>query len=337
MRSLPTSSTRRHKGTLLLLLAGMVLAAMASVCLGPVPLSPREVLSALAGKQEGTLAGQIVRYARLPRTLGCLLAGSALAVAGCVIQGVLDNPLAAPNIVGVNAGAGLGVTLLSALAPGLVTAAPLAAFLGAMAGVLLVLALSQRTGASRLTVVLAGVTVSSICSAAIDALVTLDPDALMGYTDFRIGGLHSATMARALPAAWVILPALLLVLALAPRLDLLRLGGDVAQSLGVRVKPLRLVLLALAAALAGAAVSFAGLLGFLGLLVPHMARRLMGEESLPLLAACALGGAGFLTVCDLLSRLLFAPAELPVGILLSLIGGPFFLWLLLKRKGGEAA
>lgn len=315
----------------------MALAALASVCLGPVPLSPGEVLSALAGKQEGTLAGQIVRYARLPRTLGCLLAGSALAVAGCVIQGVLDNPLAAPNIVGVNAGAGLGVTLLSALAPSLVTAAPLAAFLGAMAGVLLVLALSQRTGASRLTVVLAGVAVSSICSAAIDALVTLDPDALMGYTDFRIGGLHSANMARVLPAAWVILPALLLVLVLAPRLDLLRLGGDVAQSLGVRVKPLRLVLLTLAAALAGAAVSFAGLLGFLGLLVPHMARRLMGEESLPLLTACALGGAGFLTVCDLLSRLLFAPAELPAGILLSLIGGPFFLWLLLKRKGGEAA
>ncbi len=335
MRPWPTSSTPPRKGVFPLLAGLLVLSALASICLGPVPLSPRQVIAVLTGRETGTVTAHIILLARLPRTLGCLLAGCALAVAGCTIQGVLGNPLAAPNIVGVNAGAGLGVALLSAAAPGLVNGAPLAAFLGALGGVLLVLGLSERTGASRITVVLAGVTVSSLFSACVDTIVTLVPDALMGYSDFRIGGLQNVTMARILPAAWVILPALALLLVLAPRLDVLLLGADVAQSLGVRVKPLRLLLLALAAALAGAAVSFAGLLGFLGLLVPHIARRLVGENSFPLLLACALGGGGFLTLCDLLARLLFAPAELPVGIVLSLAGGPFFLWLLLHERGGR--
>ena len=118
-------------------------------------------------------------------------------------------------------------------------------------------------------------------------------------------------------------------------MDILRLGKETARSLGLPAKKLRLLLLALAAALAGAAVSFCGLLGFVGLIVPHIMRRLAGEESRVLLPACALGGACFLTLCDLLSRLLFRPYELPVGIVLALAGGPFFIWLLLRQRGGR--
>lgn len=338
MKNWPISSIRRRNNpapVLLILAALLFVSGTASLCLGPVSLPPWAVLSALLGSGEGT-AAQIVLLARLPRTCGCLLAGCALAASGAVIQGVLSNPLAAPNIIGVNAGAGLAVALCCALAPRLAALTPLAAFLGAFAGVLLVLILSERTGAAKITLVLAGVAISAMCSAGVDAVVTFVPDALNGYSDFRIGGLKNLSMARIAPAFWVILIALALLLSLSGDLDLLLLGSETAQSLGLRVKPKRLLLLALAAALAGAAVSFAGLLGFVGLIVPHIMRRLLGEESsLVLLLACALGGGAFLTACDLLSRLLFTPYELPVGVVLALAGGPFFLWLLLGQRGGR--
>lgn len=338
MKSWQRSSTEKkpHKRRILLLLCALVpVLALLSVCLGPVRVAPGEVLEALLRRDAATAAGWIVLYARLPRTCGCLLAGAALAVSGAVIQGVLHNPLAAPNIIGVNSGAGLAVALCCAIAPKAAAAVPFAAFLGALAGVLLVLFIAERTGAARITLVLAGVAVSSMFSAGIDAVVTFVPDALNGYSDFRVGGVANLSMARVLPAFWIILEAMILLFSLAGELDVLLLGQETARSLGLRAKPLRLALLALAAALAGAAVSFAGLLGFVGLIVPHIMRRLAGEESLPLLAASALGGAALLTFCDLLARMLFAPYELPVGIVLALAGGPFFIWLLLRQRGGR--
>lgn len=338
MKSWQRSSTEKkpHKRRILLLLCALVpVLALLSVCLGPVRVAPGEVLEALLRRDAATAAGQIVLYARLPRTCGCLLAGAALAVSGAVIQGVLHNPLAAPNIIGVNSGAGLAVALCCAIAPKAAAAVPFAAFLGALAGVLLVLFIAERTGAARITLVLAGVAVSSMFSAGIDAVVTFVPDALNGYSDFRVGGVANLSMARVVPAFWIILAAMILLFSLAGELDVLLLGQETARSLGLRAKPLRLALLALAAALAGAAVSFAGLLGFVGLIVPHIMRRLAGEESLPLLAASALGGAALLTFCDLLARMLFAPYELPVGIVLALAGGPFFIRLLLRQRGGR--
>ena len=180
---------------------------------------------------------------------------------------------------------------------------------------------------------LAGVAISGIFSAGIDAVVTLVPDALTGYSDFRIGGLANLSLAKIAPSAWVILFCLLAALLLSNEMDVLALGSDTARSLGLPVRRVRLILLALAAALAGAAVSFAGLLGFVGLIVPHMVRRLVGGEGRSLLPGCALGGAALLTLCDIAARTLFAPYELPVGIVLSLAGGPFFLWLLFRKKG----
>jgi len=278
---------------------------------------------------------QILLYSRLPRTCGCLLAGAALAVSGAVIQAVLQNPLAAPSVIGVNTGAGFFAALCTAVFPGYAALTPAASFLGALLGALAVLLIAERAGAARITLVLAGVAVSSVFSAGIDAAVTLLPDALAGYADFRVGGLANVPLSRIVPAAWIILAAFLAVLLLAPELDVLTLGTEVARSLGLPVKRLRVVLLALAAALAGAAVSFCGLLGFVGLIVPHMVRRLAPEGSRALAVLCALGGAAALTACDLLSRLLFYPYELPVGIVLSLLGGPFFIWLLLRQRGGR--
>ena len=314
-----------------------VLSALLSLCLGAAALAPGEVLAALLGRGCGP-AASIVLYARLPRTCGCLLAGAALAMSGTVIQGVLGNPLAAPNVIGVNAGAGLCTAVCAALWPAWTAAVPFAAFLGALGGVGLVLFIGSRTGASKMTLVLAGVAVSGMFSAGIDAVLTFFPDALTGYTDFRVGGVANLSMSRVGPAFWVILAAALLAFSLAGELDVLLLGEETARSLGLPARRLRLALLALAAALAGAAVSFAGLLGFVGLIAPHMARRLVGEDSSArLLLAAALGGAALLTLCDILARMLFAPYELPVGVVLSLLGGPFFLQLLLRqrRRRGE--
>lgn len=341
MKTSPISSMEelrqpnKRAGMLAALTAAVIFAAAMSLCLGAVRLSPGEVFSALAGGGAGTAAGRIVLYARLPRTLGCLLAGMSLAVSGAVIQTVLQNSLAAPNIIGVNAGAGLAVTLIEAFAPAAAAALPLGAFLGSLCGVMLVLFIGERTGASRLTLVLAGIAVSAVLSGAVELIVTLVPDALAAYADFRIGGFSGVTMRRVGPAAAIAVPALLAALALAGHLDVLALGEDTARSLGLRTRPVRIALLTCAAALAGAAVSVAGLLGFVGLIVPHAARRYSSGESLWLMLYSALGGAAFVTVSDILSRLLCAPYELPVGILMSFVGGPFFLYVILRQRGGR--
>ena len=335
MNSWRTSSVgNKGRAGLIALLAVLVLAAsVASLAFGAVPIPPGEVVAALMGRGGATQTA-IVLYARLPRLCGCLLAGAALACAGVIIQGVLSNPLAAPNVIGVNSGAGLATAICCALAPGAVRLTPIAAFLGALVGVLLVLFISERAGAARITLVLAGVAMSSMFSAGIDAVVTFCPDALSGYTDFRIGGVKNLSVSRLAPAFWIVVVVLVIALSLSNELDLLLLGRETAQSLGLPAKRLRLVLLMLAAALAGAAVSFAGLLGFVGLLTPHIMRRLIGEDSFPLLLSSALGGGLLLTVCALVSRVIFAPFELPLGVVLSLAGGPFFIWLLLKQRRG---
>ena len=295
------------------------------------------LLSALfsLGLGAASLTPVIFRFVRLPRTLGCILAGAALAVSGAVIQGVLSNRLASPSIIGVNAGAGLAVTVCCACGALSGWAIAGSAFLGALTAVLLIVFTAEKAGASRTTVILGGVAVNAFLNALSEALSTLIPEVGMLAAEFRVGGFGSVSFARLLPAGALILPALLVVFSLHNELDVLALGEETAQGLGMNVHSTRTLLLVLSALLAGAAVSFAGLLGFVGLIVPHALRRLVGNESRFLLPMCALGGAAFVTVCDTAARMVFAPFELPVGILLSVLGGPFFLGLLLKRKGGR--
>lgn len=336
MKSLRISSILRDKrlfwAALCLLTA---LAAVLSLLVGSVKIPPDKVIAVLTGQDRLSAEARIVLFSRLPRTAASLLAGASLAVSGAIIQTVLNNPLASPSIIGVNSGAGLAVALLCAALPSAQGFAPLAAFAGAFAGVMLVVWLAQCTGASRITVVLAGVAVSNLFGAGIDAVIIFVPEALNGISDFRIGGFFGADMARIAPAGWLIAAGLILALSLSQQMDVLALGGDIAQSLGLSVKKVRLILLLTAAALAGAAVSFSGLVGFVGLIVPHAMRRLIGEESLPLTLSCALGGAFLTTACDMLARTLFAPYELPVGIVLAFAGAPFFLWLLFKQRGAR--
>ena len=318
---------------LTLLLVG---AAACSLCLGasgvPVWEAVRDACSGVDSP-----AARILLHIRLPRALAAMLSGAALSAAGVILQGVLLNPLASANIIGVNAGAGLTTLLFACLFPTAAGLLPAAAFAGAMAAALLILLLAGRMGASRLTVVLAGVAVNAILSAGTDLITTLEPEATLGMSVFMIGGFSGVSAARVYTAAAYILPALALALLTAGRLDVLGLGDEVAQSVGLRVRRARVGQLMLASVLAGAAISFSGLLGFVGLIVPHALRPLTGGENRALLPLSMLGGALFVLVCDTVARTAFAPYEVPVGILLALIGGPFFLWLLLRqRKGGRA-
>lgn len=306
-----------------------------SLTMGAAKLSLEQLWAAILGGPQNT-AGYIFWYSRLPRTAACLLSGAALSSAGCILQSVLGNRLASPGIIGVNAGAGLAVTLCCAL--GLLSGWTIAfsAFGGALFSVLIVVALARKTGASRSTVILSGVAMNSILGAFSDAIVTLVPDAAMLANDFRVGGFSSVVHTRLIPAGILIVLGLIVLLTLCNELDVLALGEETAQSLGLSVKNMQRIFLILAAILAGAAVSFSGLLGFVGLLVPHISRRLVGTESRQLLPLCILGGAAFVTLSDLIARVAFAPFELPVGILLSILGGPFFLVLLFKGKGGKS-
>jgi iron complex transport system permease protein len=313
----------------------MFFTVIMSVAIGSVHISWKNVLSVLFGYDTESTFAKIIFYSRLPRTCAAILAGAALGVSGMIIQTVLNNPLASSNVIGVNSGAGFAVALVCALAPAMQKYTPVVAFLGALVSVLFVMFLSQSMAASKLTVVLAGVAISNLFSAGIDAVVTFAPDALNGVTDFRIGGFEGVTMSQLRPAFWIIVLTMLILMSLSRQLEILSLGSDTAKSLGLAVVPMRVVFLVLAAALAGAAVSFSGLLGFVGLIVPHVMRRLVGEESSILLISTAFGGAIFVTVCDLLARVVVSPFVIPVGIVLSFAGAPFFLWLLFKQRGGR--
>lgn len=332
-------NTLRTSSILKLLLCGAfaLLCALLGLGLGSTPIRLGTALSEIFQGAVSSPDGRILLYVRLPRVCASLLAGAALAVSGVLIQAVLRNPLAAPNVIGVNAGAGFFTLLAMAFLPGVTGAAPLGAFLGALLATLTVYTVAAAAGAGKLTILLAGVAVSSIFTAGANAVKTFFPDTLYNGSTFLIGGFSGVSLQDITPAWGLILAGLLAAFLLSRQTDLLCLGDETAQSLGQNVNAARFGLILTACVLAGSAVSFSGLLSFVGLIVPHIARRLTGASHRVLVPASALLGAGSVTLCDLLSRLLFAPYEIPVGILLSLIGGPFFLFLLLRQRNRKGA
>lgn len=327
--------TNKKKTVLLIGALFCLISSLLSLCLGAVSISLRELVSTLFFR-ENSLTSQILRYSRIPRTLATLLAGAGLSVSGAVVQTVLHNKLASPGIIGVNAGAGLAVTICCAA--GILSGWAIAgfSFLGAITAVLLILFASKSAGVSKTTLILGGVAVNSILNALSEGISVLLPEAGAMTRDFRVGGFYAVSTSRLIPAGILIAIGLIAVISLCGHLDIISLGDETAHSLGVDVKKLRITLLVLAALLAGASVSFCGLLGFVGLLVPHAVRNLIGNESNNTIPLCALSGAGFVTLCDLFARTAFAPYEIPVGIFLSVLGGPFFIYLLIDQKGGRS-
>lgn len=314
----------------LLLLWGAVLVGAPLV--GSQPVTLADVL-----RGEPT-ASAIFWQLRLPRVLLALLAGAGLAVSGLAFQTLFRNELAEPYTLGIATGAALGAVLSLRLEEaGVLLGMPLvslASFLGAIGATALVVGLAWRRKGSTATLLLAGIAVSLSCSALILFLQYLsDSTQTFRMVRWMMGGLSVVGYGEVLWIAPWVLGGAAVLLALRWDLNLLLLGEELAASRGVDLVRLRLQVLGVSSLMIGALVAVAGPIGFVGLMVPHMLRRWVGHDHLFLAPACLLGGGAFLAICDLAARTIMSPAELPVGVLTALLGGPFFLWLLvLGRK-----
>jgi iron complex transport system permease protein len=331
-------SLRAHRRTLrilVLLVALLTLSLGASVMVGEYALRPGEVLGAIVGAGDDGTAF-IVRDLRLPRALVGMLAGAALGVAGAVFQEVTRNPLVSPDIVGVSHGASAAaaaVIVLTSWEHAL--AVPAAALIGALAAGGALAALAWRGGIAGYRVVLVGIGLAALLHAAISYVLTKGRifEVSEAYV-WLVGTINGRSWVQVVPLAVAVMLLLPCAIALSRRLDALTLGDDLARSLGVRVERVRAALLCVATALTAAAVAAAGPIGFVAFLSPHLARRLLATSSaqslVPAAAAC---GALLVLVADLAARLAFAPTELPVGLVTSVLAAPYFLWLL--QRGGR--
>lgn len=328
---------KRKRVVQILILAGiLILLMLTGLMFGSVRLSIKEIFGALTG--EAKTAAVIIKTLRLPRVLGAALSGAALAAAGLLLQTVTDNDLASPNLIGVNSGAGLFVMLVLCFMPGVTAVLPAAAFLGALISSALLIGISDASAMhrSRSALVLSGAAVSALWNAGIAFLSQCFPDVLTSYVWFSTGGFNGVYLSDLPVPAILILVGLVLTFLLTPRLGMLVLGDDAASSLGVHVRRLRMVSVILASLLAAASVTFAGLLGFVGLMTPHIARKMTGHNMKALFFTSILLGASLVILSDLLGRTLFAPAEISAGVILALIGAPFFVFLLMAGRKKHA-
>ncbi len=309
----------------------LVLALLTGMRYGSLELSCGKILHTLWYQPQG-IEYQILWNIRLPRVLLGAMVGMSLALSGAILQGVMRNPLAAPGIIGVSPGGGLAAVLIMLVLPGLSLWLVPAAFCGAMLTAVLVYLLAWRGGVQPTRLILAGVAISSMFGAIISTILIFNADRVAGVLDFTIGSLSARSWPQ-VRAVWIyILAGSAAAMFLARRLNILTLGDEVAVGLGIRVEVLRFILLGISALLAAAAVSVAGLLGFVGLIAPHMVRLVIGSDFRFLLPGCALFGAGLVVCCDTIGRMVMQPTELPVGVIMALLGPPFFLYLLRRTR-----
>ncbi len=280
----------------------------------------------------GDRAAQIILFdIRLPRTIACILCGSALSVAGLLLQEALSNSLASPGIMGINSGAGFFVLLASILLPRAYMLRNIAAFAGAMCAGLLVFGISRRAGTSKSMIILAGVAVSTLMTAGINTVITFFPEAVADKVSFSLGGLSGVDAGQLPFPAAIIIVGLIAAWALSGGIELFAIGDEAAAGLGLAVGRHRILTMICAALLGAAAVSLCGLLGFIGLIVPNIFRMFLKCRVSKLIILCVLWGSSFLLFCDTLMRTLFYPYELPAGLLMSLLGTPFFIFILMRR------
>ncbi|MDX2004129.1 MAG: iron ABC transporter permease [Meiothermus sp.] len=323
-----------------LLLGLLLLGLILGVGYGAVQVGALEVVRSILGLQENPIVTEL----RLPRVLAAMLVGAALGISGAAFQGLFRNPLADPYLMGAASGAALGVTLAVSLAGGLTGAfaqnavfeflpasATLAGFAGAVGAVLLVLLLSG--GASRTgDLILAGVVVGSVLVSLSSYLMLQSADRVRAVLAFTLGNLAFVGWGGVLSLAVYLALALPVLLLLGRTLNALSLGEETARSLGLPLNALKLAIIGAVTLLTAAAVAQAGIIGFVGLVAPHILRRLLGGDYRWLLPASALGGAVMLVLADLAARVVIAPSELPIGIVTTLLGGPFFLYLLWRKR-----
>lgn len=316
------------------LLFGCLLAALLSASLGETFISPVRVFGSLTGAGSEADA-MIVEKLRLPRIVTSLLAGASLAAAGAILQGVARNPMASPDILGVTGGASAAAVAFMTYGLGVLSIRwlPVAAMAGAAVAALLLYAFAWKKGVTPLRLVLVGVGMSSLMSAATTMMIVFNPrnDAGQAYT-WLTGSVYGANWEQVLlllPWTAVLLPAAMFM---KRHVNISQLGDEVATSGGSRVQRVRFLQLMLSVALAGSAVAVAGAIGFVGLLAPHMARKLVGADFGRLLPVSALLGAWIVLLADLAGRTLFLPLDVPAGVFTAAIGAPFFIYLLYVNR-----
>lgn len=321
-----------------LLTALVALLFFASLLIGPAALGLGESLSALF-RGEGGPVVLVMQEIRLPRAVLGLLVGAALGLSGAAMQGFLRNPLAEPGLVGVSSTAALGAVLAlqSGVAAAFALALPLAALAGAGVSVLLILLLAGPRGGA-LSLILAGIAISALAGALTSLVLNLSPNpfAAMEIVYWMMGSLADRSMEHVWLAAPFMALGMAVLLATARNLDALTLGEDAAQSLGVDLNRLRLMVVLGTAAAVGASVAVAGAVGFVGLVIPHLLRPLVGGRPSLLLPASALGGAAMLLAADIAVRVIAPDQDLKLGVLTALVGAPFFLHLIWRQRGVEA-
>lgn len=306
-----------------------VVAFIVGTLIGSMHIDFKTVIQAIVDNQ-GTTAEMVILNIRLPRMLTAALVGINLALAGGILQGVMGNPLADPGIIGISSGAGLVGIVILILFPQYQFLVPIGAFIGAMGAAIMIYVLAWKGGIQPIRVILAGVAVSAFLGAGISALMVFYSDRVHGALTFMNGSLST----RSWPEVMTILPytlfGIVCVIVFSERLNILVLGDDTARGLGLNVEATRLGLTALAALLAASAVSVVGLLGFVGLIIPHSVRLLIGNNHKYLFPGSVFLGAAVVMFSDTFARTILSPAEIPVGVVMAVLGAPFFLYLLRK-------
>lgn len=318
-----------------LMVVALLISVVLGVRFGTVPFSTAEVFGALLGGGDAAARDIIVRI-RLPRVLLAVLIGGGLSLAGATFQALLRNPLAEPYILGISGGASVGAVLV--LAFGLVAEGswvlPLAAFAGAVLAIVLVFRVATATGRAMdvRVLLLAGVVVAAFFSACIAFILSLSSArTVQSAVLWIMGSLAAADWSSVVLTAAYTLPASLLLLTLARPLNLMAIGEETAHYLGADVEGVKRISLGVAALITASGVAVAGVIGFVGLVVPHAIRLVAGSDHRTLLPLSFLAGAAFLTLADLLARLALAPVEIPIGVITAFVGVPFFL-VLLRRS-----
>ncbi|MBW4460395.1 MAG: iron ABC transporter permease [Nodosilinea sp. WJT8-NPBG4] len=325
---------RRVPGVLGMLILVALLALVFNVSQGEYAVPPLEVVKTILGFPASSDYAFVVNTLRLPRALVALLVGMGLATAGTILQGLTRNPLAAPEIIGINSGASLVAVAVIVLFPQVATGwLPLAAFLGGLGAASAIYLLAWNGGSSPIRLILIGIGLTSLTGAFTSLMITFgniyDVSQALIWLTGSVYGRSWEHLWPLLPWLAVFLP---LTLVLARDLDTLNLGDNLAQGLGSRVEWTRSLLLLCTVALAGAAVATAGTIGFVGLMAPHLGRQLVGPSHVGLIPVAALIGACIVELADIVGRLAFAPIELPCGVITAVIGAPYFLWLLYRDR-----
>ena len=320
-----------YKITVIIIFGLAAIAAfLISSSIGALKISIADVLRAIFIEKEG-LNRNIIWKIRVPRTLVAGAVGICLSLSGGILQGVMRNPLASPNIIGVSSGAGLAATITLVLVPSYEYLLTPAAFIGAFSTTLIIYFLSWKDGIKPLRMVLSGIAISSFIGAIINTILIFFPDRVQNTLGFTVGSLAARTWSH-FNLLWpYALIGFIFTMIMSRKLNILMLGDEIARSLGLKIERTRMILIICASLLAASAVSIVGMLGFVGLIVPHIARIIIGSDYRYLFPASALLGASIIMICDTIARTIVEPIELPVGIIMAGIGAPFFLYLL---RGG---